>query len=47
MLWGCFAAAGIGALHKIDGIMKKDKTTSQNISQKTKSWAKTGLPNGQ
>lgn len=24
MLWGCFAAAEIGALHKIDGIMKKE-----------------------
>uniref|UniRef100_A0AAZ3Q3Q1 Transposase Tc1-like domain-containing protein n=1 Tax=Oncorhynchus tshawytscha TaxID=74940 RepID=A0AAZ3Q3Q1_ONCTS len=22
MLWGCFAARGIGALHKIDGIMR-------------------------
>ena len=22
-LWGCFAAKGIGALHKIDGIMRK------------------------
>ena len=24
MLWGCFAAAGTGALYKIDGIMKKE-----------------------
>ena len=24
MLWGCFAAGGSGALHKIDGIMRKD-----------------------
>ena len=24
MLWGCFAAGGTGALHKIDGIMKQD-----------------------
>jgi hypothetical protein len=23
MLWGCFAAGGTGALHKIDGVMKK------------------------
>ena len=23
MLWGCFAAGGTGALHKIDGIMRK------------------------
>ena len=22
MLWGCFAAGGTGALHKIDGIMR-------------------------
>ncbi len=25
MLWGCFAAGGTGALHKIDGIMKKEQ----------------------
>ena len=24
MLWGCFAAEGTGALHKIDGIMRMD-----------------------
>uniref|UniRef100_A0AAZ3PAX7 Tc1-like transposase DDE domain-containing protein n=1 Tax=Oncorhynchus tshawytscha TaxID=74940 RepID=A0AAZ3PAX7_ONCTS len=24
MLWGCFAAGGTGALHKIDGIMKQE-----------------------
>lgn len=24
MLWGCFAAAGTGKLHKIDGIMRKE-----------------------
>jgi hypothetical protein len=23
MLWGCFAAGGTGAHHKIDGIMRK------------------------
>jgi hypothetical protein len=23
MLWGCFAAGGTGALHKIDGIMEE------------------------
>ena len=23
MLWGCFAAGGTGALHKIDGIMRR------------------------
>ena len=24
MLWGCFASGGTGALHKIDGFMRKD-----------------------
>ena len=24
MLWGCFAAGGTGALHKIDGIMRME-----------------------
>ena len=24
MLWGCFAAVGTGALHKIDGFMRKE-----------------------
>ena len=24
MFWGCFAAGGTGALHKIDGIMRTD-----------------------
>ena len=24
MLWGCFAAGGTDALHKIDGIMRQD-----------------------
>ena len=24
MLWGCFAAGGPGALHKIDGIMREE-----------------------
>ena len=24
MLWGCFAAGGTGALHKIDGIIRDD-----------------------
>ena len=24
MLWGCFAAGGAGALHKIDGYMRKE-----------------------
>ena len=25
MLWGCFPAGGTGALHKIDGIMRREK----------------------
>ena len=25
MLWGCFAAGGTGALHKIDSIIRQDK----------------------
>ena len=25
MLWGCFATGRTGALHKIDGIMRKEK----------------------
>ena len=25
MLWGCFAAGGTGALHKIDVIMRREK----------------------
>ena len=41
ILWCCFSAAGTGALHKIDGIMKKErylniKATSQDISQEAK-----------
>ena len=24
MLWGCFAAVGTGALHKIDGFMRQE-----------------------
>jgi hypothetical protein len=24
MLWGCFAAGGTGALHKVDDIMRKE-----------------------
>jgi hypothetical protein len=46
ILWGCFAAGGTGALHKIDGIMRQE-ATSQNISQKVKAWSQIGLPNGQ
>ena len=50
MLWGNFTAGGTGALHKIDGIMRKEncgyiEATSQDISQEA--WSQMGLPNGQ
>jgi hypothetical protein len=52
MLWGCFAAGGTGALHKIDGIMRRElcsyiEATSQDISQEVKAWSEMGFPNGQ
>jgi hypothetical protein len=53
MLWGCFAAGGTDALHKIDANMRKGKlcgyieATSQDISQEVKAWSQMGLPNGQ
>ena len=52
MLWGCFAAGGTGAFHKIDGIGKGKlhgyiEVTSQDISQEVKAWSQMGLPNGQ
>ena len=44
MLRGCFAAGGTGALHKIDGILRKEncgyiEATSQDISQEVKAWS--------
>uniref|UniRef100_A0AAZ3QGU2 Transposase Tc1-like domain-containing protein n=1 Tax=Oncorhynchus tshawytscha TaxID=74940 RepID=A0AAZ3QGU2_ONCTS len=42
MLWGCFAAGGTGALHKIDGLMREEnyvdiiEATFQDISQEVK-----------
>jgi hypothetical protein len=53
MLWGCFAAGGTSALHKIDSIMRKAKlcgyieATSQDLSQEVKALWQMGLPNGQ
>jgi hypothetical protein len=53
MLWGCFAAGGTGALHKIDGITKEGtlcgfiEATSQDISQEVIAWSQMGLPNKQ
>ena len=53
MLWGCFAAGGTGALHKIDQHPEAGKlcgyvkAMSQDISQKVKAWSQMGLPNGE
>jgi hypothetical protein len=52
MLWGCFAVGGTGALHKIDGMIRKEncgyiEATSQDISQEVKARSQMGLPNGQ
>ena len=52
MLWGCFAAAGTCAHHKIDGIMRMETYVDilkqhQDISQEVKAWSQMGLPNGQ
>jgi hypothetical protein len=52
MLWGCFAAGGTGALHKIEGIIRRKwcgyiKATSQDISQEVKVLSQMGLLNGQ
>jgi hypothetical protein len=44
MLWGCFAAGGSGALHKIDSIIRKEHFVdiSQDISQEVKAGCKKG-----
>ena len=52
MLWGCFAAGGPGALHKIDDIIREEnrryiEATSQDISQEVKALSQMGIPNGQ
>ena len=52
MLWGCFAAGGTDALHKIDGIIRKGNYVDilkqhQDISQEVKAWSQMGLPNRQ
>ena len=50
MLWGCFAAGGLGALYKIDGIMWQEKFVDilkQHLKTSVKAWAQMGLPNGQ
>ena len=50
MLWGCFAAGGTGALHKIDDIMREENYVDilkqhQDISQEVIAWSQMGLPN--
>ena len=53
MLWGCFAAGDTGALHKIDGFMRKEKYVDllkQNLKtsvRKLKVGRKWVFPNGQ
>ena len=52
MLWGCFAAGGTDALHKIDGIMRKANYVDilkqpQDGSQEVKAWTQMRLQNGQ
>ena len=51
MLWGCFAAGGTGALHKIDDhdaeLCGYIDITSHDISQEVKACSQMGLPNGQ
>ena len=50
MLWGCFAAGGTGALHKIDGITRKGNYVDilkQHLNTSVKAWSQMGLPNGQ
>ena len=37
MLWGCFAAGGTGALHKIDGIMRMEHRHNLKASQQGRS----------
>lgn len=51
MLWGCFAAEGTGALHKIEGIMRKEnyvdilkqhlKTSARNLELGSSKWTMT------
>ena len=52
MLWGCFAAGGTGALHKIDGDMREENYVDilkQHLktSVKVKTWLQMGLPSAQ
>ena len=49
MLWGCFAAVGTGALHKLDGITRMENCVDilkQHLKTSVKVWAQISLPNG-
>ena len=44
LLWGCFAAGGTGALHKIDGIMRKENDVDifkQHLKTSVRKWTMT------
>ena len=43
MLWGCFAAGGTGALHKIDGIMRWDNYVDGQLCGYMKQHLKTSV----
>ena len=52
MLWGCFAAGGTGALHKIDGIIRQENYVDTILKQHLKTSVRKlmlgremGLPN--
>ena len=49
MLWGCFAAGGTGALHKIDGVLRKENYVDilKQLLKTSVRKVKLGLPNGQ
>ena len=47
MLFGCFAAGGTGALHKIDGNTGKENDVAILKQQSVTAWSQMGLPNGQ
>ena len=47
---GVLAAGGTGALHKIDGIMRKENDVDilkQHLKTSVKAWSQMGLPNRQ
>jgi hypothetical protein len=49
MLWRCLVAGGTGALHKIDGIIRKKNDVDvlkQNLKTSVVAWLQMGFPNG-